>query len=151
MPLRDPVAVYNAANNVEANLVKMALINSGVQVYVTEDVPQVGVWALGLLPEINKPQVWVDKADIELARPVLEDYERRAMARARSEFEEAQEEEGADEEEEADPDRTSPPTGMDTLRSMRRPLAWFFLLLLLSPLLVAALALLAWLAGPLLK
>jgi hypothetical protein len=79
MAIRDPVAVYNAANNVEANLVKMALINSGVQAFVTEDISQVGVWAFGLLPEIHKPQVWVERADIERAKPILEEYERRAL------------------------------------------------------------------------
>ncbi len=78
MALRDPVAVYNAANNLEAHLLRDALRDSGVEAYVTEDVSQVGTWALGLLPEIHKPQVWVEKQDIEHARAVLDQYERRA-------------------------------------------------------------------------
>jgi hypothetical protein len=78
MAHQDPVAVYNAANNVEAHLVCNALLNAGVEASVTEDVSQVGVWALGLIPEIHKPQVWVARADIERAAPVLADYERRA-------------------------------------------------------------------------
>ena len=65
MALHDPVAVYNAANNVEAHLVRNALLTSGVEAHVTEDVSQVGTWAFGLLPEIHKPQVWVERQDIE--------------------------------------------------------------------------------------
>ena len=78
MPLRDPVAVYNAANNVEAHLVKTALLASGIEAYVTEDISQVGVWMGGLIAEIHKPQVWVDRVDIERTGPVLDEYERRA-------------------------------------------------------------------------
>jgi len=81
MALRDPVAVYNAASNVEAHLVRNVLLQSGVQAYVTEDVSQVGTWMFGLLPEIHKPQVWIDTADIDRAQPILEDYERRAAER----------------------------------------------------------------------
>ena len=147
MALRDPVAVYNAANNVEANLVKIALLNSGVQAYVTEDVSQVGVWSLGLLPEVHKPQVWVDKADLERARPILEEYERRSMDPTRSDSGEPVEGEAAAEEAEGDPNQTSQPTGMDAFRSLKRPLALFFLVLFLGPVLIAAIALLVWLAG----
>jgi hypothetical protein len=78
MALHDPVAVYNAANNVEAHLVRNALANSGVDAFVTEDVSQVGTWMFGLIPEIHKPQVWVEKTDVERAKPILDDYERRS-------------------------------------------------------------------------
>ncbi|MCE9525354.1 MAG: hypothetical protein K8R36_04800, partial [Planctomycetales bacterium] len=43
----------------------------------TEDVSQVGVWMLGLIPEIHKPQVWTDRSDQEKAGPVLAQYEQR--------------------------------------------------------------------------
>jgi hypothetical protein len=54
MPLRDPVAIYNAANNLEAHLVGKALIEAGVEAFVTEDNSQVGTWMFGLIPEIHK-------------------------------------------------------------------------------------------------
>ena len=38
MALRDPVAVYNAASNVEAHLVQNALVSGGVEAHVTEHV-----------------------------------------------------------------------------------------------------------------
>ena len=77
MALRDPVAVYNAANNVEIYLVQDALIAAGIDAFVIEDNSQAGTWALGLIPELHKPQVWIEKADIERARPILIEFERR--------------------------------------------------------------------------
>jgi hypothetical protein len=78
MSLRDPVAVYTAASNVDAQLVRNALIKSGVEAFVTEDVSQVGPWILGLIAQVPNPQVWVEKANVERARPILEEYEHRA-------------------------------------------------------------------------
>ena len=53
MALRDPVAVYNAANNIEAHFVRNVLVHSGVEAFVTEDISQVGTWMFGLIPEIQ--------------------------------------------------------------------------------------------------
>lgn len=78
MPLRDPVAVYNAASNIEAGFVCDALIAGGVEAYVMEDVSQVGTWVGGLVPEIHKPQVYVERSEVERATPILVEYERRA-------------------------------------------------------------------------
>jgi hypothetical protein len=78
MAFRDPVAVYNAANNLEAAFVRDALIAAGVEAFLIEDVSQVGTWIGGLVPEIHKPQVWVERADIQRAKPVLDEFERRA-------------------------------------------------------------------------
>lgn len=81
MALRDPFAAYNAGNNVEAHLVCGLLQDAGIQAVVIEDVSQVGVWLGGTVAEIHKPQVWIERADIERARPVLTDYERRNAER----------------------------------------------------------------------
>src|SRR6266478_2831477 len=81
MALRDPIAAYNAATNVEAHLVANALHEAGVEAVVIEDVSTVGIWMFGLLPEIHKPQVWIERADINQAKPVLDDYERQAADR----------------------------------------------------------------------
>jgi hypothetical protein len=78
MALRDPVAVYNAADNMQAIFVRDALIAAGVDAFVIEDVSQVGTWVGGLVPEIHKPQVWVERTEIERAKPVLDEFERRA-------------------------------------------------------------------------
>jgi hypothetical protein len=85
MSLRDPFAAYNAASNLEAHLVCGLLQDAGIQAVVIEDVSQVGVWLGGTVAEIHKPQVWIERADIERARPVLTDYERRNAERRAAE------------------------------------------------------------------
>lgn len=84
MALREPFAAYNAASNLEAHLVRNLLNEAGVEAVVVEDVSQVGVWAGGLIAEIHKPQVWVERADIGRAKPLLDEYERRAAERRRA-------------------------------------------------------------------
>jgi hypothetical protein len=69
MALQDPVAVYDAANDVEAQLICNFLNEAGVEAYITEDDAQVG--------QVMKPQVWVDRSAIDSAKPILQDYERR--------------------------------------------------------------------------
>ena len=85
MALRDPFAAYNAGSNVEAHLVCGLLQDAGIPAMVIEDVSQVGVWLGGMVAEIHKPQVWIERADIERARPVLTDYERRNAERSAAE------------------------------------------------------------------
>ena len=68
MELRDPVAVYNAATNVEAQLIKVLLTEVGIEAFASEDSSLVGYWMFGILPEIHKPQVWVSAKDRERAR-----------------------------------------------------------------------------------
>jgi uncharacterized paraquat-inducible protein A len=78
MALQDPVAVYNATSNFEAQLVRIFLVDAGIEAFAVEDISQVGVWAFGLLPEIHKPQVWVDRENLEQARFLIAEYERRS-------------------------------------------------------------------------
>jgi hypothetical protein len=78
MALRDPVAIYNAANNVEALLVREALLASGIEAHSVDDATPVGAWMFGLIPEIHKPQVWVDRGETLRARQVIDDFETRA-------------------------------------------------------------------------
>jgi hypothetical protein len=82
MPINDPITAYNAANNIEAHLVCELLISFGIEAKAIEDVSQIGTaWYGGLLPEIHKPQVWIDRSDIERAKPILVEYERQASHR----------------------------------------------------------------------
>jgi hypothetical protein len=77
MALKDPVAVYNAAHNDEAHHVRTLLVNSGVEAYVTEDLCVVGVSLFGPLAEIHKPQVWIDRDQIDRAGPFLAEYQQK--------------------------------------------------------------------------
>ena len=81
MALTDPVAVYNAENNEEAQFLRGLLIDAGVEAFAAEDVSVVGLSIFGPMPEIHKPQVWVDRKDLERAKSVLEGYEDRLMER----------------------------------------------------------------------
>jgi hypothetical protein len=51
MALQNPVAVYNASSNVEAQLLRSLLAESGIEAFAIDDVSQVGTWVFGLLPE----------------------------------------------------------------------------------------------------
>jgi hypothetical protein len=79
--LRDPVAAYNAATNTEAQVLRDTLVGAGIEAYVTEDLSVVGTWLGGFIPEIHKPQVWIDRADVDRVRPLLQEYERRQAER----------------------------------------------------------------------
>jgi hypothetical protein len=83
MGLRDPFAAYNAANNIEAHLICNALHEAGLEATVIEDASPVGVWMFGVIPEIHKPQVWIERADIDRVKPVLDEFERQAAERRR--------------------------------------------------------------------
>lgn len=91
MPLRNPFAAYNAANNIEAHLVCHLLVEAGIEAMVIEDVSQVGTWWGGTVSEIHKPQVWIERDDIERARPVLTEFDRRAAERRAAEQQTASE------------------------------------------------------------
>jgi hypothetical protein len=67
MALRDPVVVYYAASNQEAHLAREALMAAEVEAFVIESSPLGGA-----------AKVWVERAELELAKPVLADFERRA-------------------------------------------------------------------------
>jgi hypothetical protein len=75
--MRDPVAVYTAAGNVEAHVVCNALIQSGINATAVEDVSTAGLWMFGVMPQIHKPQVWIERCDVDQAKAVLDEYERR--------------------------------------------------------------------------
>jgi hypothetical protein len=82
MTLRDPFAAYNASSNVEAHLVCGILIDAGIEAVVIEEIPMSGAWGWpGALSEMHKPQVFIERADIERAIPVLTDYEKRVAER----------------------------------------------------------------------
>lgn len=79
---RDPFAAYNAKSNVEAHLVCGLLLDAGINAVVVEETPQAGAWGWArAISEMHKPQVWIERTDIERAIPVLTDYEARAADR----------------------------------------------------------------------
>jgi hypothetical protein len=59
------------------------LDDEGIEAYVTFDESVVGLGMLGPLAEIHKPQVWVDRSNLEKARPLLMKYEQRQRLQSR--------------------------------------------------------------------
>jgi hypothetical protein len=76
--VRDPVAVYTAASNLESAVFCEMLAASGIESHAVEDVSRAGAWMFGLLPGIHKPQIFVERADAERARVLIDEFERQA-------------------------------------------------------------------------
>jgi len=74
MALRDPVVVYRAEDNLEAQLVCSLLNDAGVEARVT------GVFGLAFEGSYY-PEVWIERSDVDRAKPVLDDYERQKAQR----------------------------------------------------------------------
>jgi hypothetical protein len=88
MPLNDPKAVWTAPSNGEAQLVCELLAAEGIEAFVVEDNSPAGMYALGVVGQIHKPQVWVDRPRLEEARRVIANYERQPQARPKKPKEE---------------------------------------------------------------
>jgi hypothetical protein len=65
--------VYNAANNIQAHIVMHVLEQAGVHALVQGEFLQSGA---GELPVGNLVGVAVDDEDVEIAREIIEDWER---------------------------------------------------------------------------
>jgi hypothetical protein len=81
LAISHPVAVYNAENNIEAQLLCAYFDQHGIEAYPMMDESLAGFWSFGILPEIHKPQVWVDKSNVDAAQPLLVEYERERLRR----------------------------------------------------------------------
>jgi hypothetical protein len=75
MNLEKPVVAYTADSNYDAHLIVEFLRNKGVTAFAVEDQSLAGVWGLGTLPQIHKPQVWVEEADLDRATVELTSFE----------------------------------------------------------------------------
>jgi hypothetical protein len=76
MALQDPVAVYVAKSNTEAQLICHILLQSGIEAFVIEDLSGVGLWIGGTNSAIHDPKIWVDRANVESALPILKEHDR---------------------------------------------------------------------------
>ena len=75
MNLKDPVPAYNGADTVEVAILQNMLDEAGIEAFAMDDLSLAGIY-FGPLPEIHKPQVWIEREDIERAKPILDEYER---------------------------------------------------------------------------
>ena len=72
MALREPTAVYIAANSLEAHFLCGLLINCGIDAVVVEGVSHHGDTASTIL---------IDRVEVERARPIFVDFEQRVAER----------------------------------------------------------------------
>ena len=85
MALEDPVSVYSARDTQEAHFVRNLLADAGIEAKVVGDTLQTLV---GEVPfQINTPQVWVHRNDLEQARPIVEEYEQHLIERVEGQSE----------------------------------------------------------------
>ena len=71
MAISKPIAVYNAENNVEAQLLCNYFEQNDIEAYPTK-----GLMTFGNLPEVFKTEVWVDESNVDAAKSLLVEYER---------------------------------------------------------------------------
>jgi hypothetical protein len=81
MALKNPVAIFTATDNAEAELLRVLLVQSGIEAHSTADLSLIGSWWGGKLPGFHRPQVWIDRSEIEQATPLLKDFEGRSIHR----------------------------------------------------------------------
>src|SRR4051794_5767573 len=75
MALVDPVKVYAATSNVEAQMVCRLLQSAGVEAFAGEDVSPAGQWIGGTIPGIFDAGVFVSRADAERAVALIRQKE----------------------------------------------------------------------------
>ena len=73
--LAEPVVAYTASGNLEAHFVVSWLGSNGVRAYAVEDNSGVSLYDFGTISQFHKPQVFVDKPDLERAGDLLRQFE----------------------------------------------------------------------------
>jgi len=81
MEFKDPVIVYTAATNLEAHVIVNMLHASGISALVVEDQSGASIWEFGTISQFHKPNIWVDKSNLQQAAKLISDFEEKRRAR----------------------------------------------------------------------
>jgi len=73
--LASPVCVHIGRTNVDAHLKAILLNEAGISAHAVDDISNAGYFALGAIGLIHRPQVYVDRSQLERAREFLARYE----------------------------------------------------------------------------
>jgi hypothetical protein len=73
--LTEPTLAYTAIGNLEAHGVVAWLRSHGIRAHAVEDHSLGGLFILGVVTQIHKPQVFVNKVDFEDAAELIQQYE----------------------------------------------------------------------------
>ena len=68
--LKNPVAIYTTATNTDAQLIAGHLTATGVDAFAVDDMSPGGMYSLGTLSELHRPQVFVSNERIISVRTV---------------------------------------------------------------------------------
>jgi ribosomal protein S27E len=76
MGLVDPVKIYAATSNIEAQLICRLLQGAGIDAFAGEDVSPAGIWLGGTVPGVFDAGVFVSRTDAERAVTLIRQEER---------------------------------------------------------------------------
>jgi hypothetical protein len=79
--LKDPIVVYAAAGNLEAQMIADMLNAKGIAAFAEEDQSGVSLWACGTISQFHKPRIYVEKAASEAAARIIADFEEQKWQR----------------------------------------------------------------------
>lgn len=82
MGLSDPVKVYAATSNTEAQLICRLLEAGGLEAYAGEDLSPAGIWMGGTITGVFDAGVFVSRTDGERAVELIREHERREAERS---------------------------------------------------------------------
>ena len=81
MDLKDPIVIYTAAGNLEAQMIADMLNAKGIAAFAEEDQSGVSLWAFGTISQFHKPRVYVEQAASEAAARIIADFEEQKRRR----------------------------------------------------------------------
>ena len=81
--MANPVLAYTANDNLELHSIVTWLHSGGVRAFAVEDNSGASLYVFGTISQFHKPQVFVDKADLEEAGELLRQFEAKRDARRR--------------------------------------------------------------------
>lgn len=81
MNFKEPLKIYTAVTNVEAQLIVSMLEANGIPAHAEEDHSGVSLWHFAILSQFHQPNIWVEKARADEAAAVLFAYEDRRRER----------------------------------------------------------------------
>lgn len=83
-PITDPVTVYTARDYLEAQILRDTLLDAGIDAFAIDDASQAGTWMFGLISNIHKPTVVVNRSDRDRAAPLVAQFDADVVARERA-------------------------------------------------------------------
>lgn len=76
MDMKDPVSVYAAMTNAEAQALAQTLKQAGITAHLREDESATGFPMGGTTAPMESIQVWVDQTDAERAAEIVDEFEK---------------------------------------------------------------------------